>query len=190
LIRDRLSFPITCRIPFSSQSFSIEANPAFAGIPCYRLVTAIWFGSGAGWLYRITISSDFQPPSSMMMGIPVAATSVNGVPELVVHEETGMLSPPKNPEQLAANLAWLLDHPEAARQMGKNAQERALPLFGAEQMVAQIDELYERMLIMKEVGSPNLRLRLKSQAQKWKYPQGDSITIECESPSGDFHLCA
>jgi glycosyltransferase involved in cell wall biosynthesis len=101
---------------------------------------------------------------AMSMGIPVAATAVNGVPELVVHEETGLLSPPKNPEQLAANLAWLLDHPKAARQMGKSAQERVLPLFGAEQMVAQIEELYERLLIMKGVRSPNLRRRLKSQA--------------------------
>ncbi|MGH7452920.1 MAG: glycosyltransferase, partial [bacterium] len=77
-----------------------------------------------------------------------------------------------------------------ASQMGKSARERVLPLFSAEQMVAQIDELYERLLIMKGVRSPNLRLRLKSQAQNWKSPQGDSLTTGCESPSGDFHLCA
>ena len=83
---------------------------------------------------------------------------VNGVPELVVHEETGLLSPPQNSAQLAANLLWLLDHPGAVCQMSKNARERVLPLFGAEQMVAQIDELYERLLIMKGVRSPSFSM--------------------------------
>jgi glycosyltransferase involved in cell wall biosynthesis len=95
---------------------------------------------------------------AMSMGIPVAATSVNGVPELVVHEKTGLLSPPKNPERLAVNLTWLLDHPAAARQMGQSARERVLPWFGAEQMVTQIDELYERLLMTKGVRQPSLSM--------------------------------
>ncbi|MGH7493170.1 MAG: glycosyltransferase family 4 protein [bacterium] len=95
---------------------------------------------------------------AMSMGIPVAATSVNGVPELVVHGETGLLSPPQNPALLAENLTWLLDHPKVARQMAQSAQERVLPGFSVEQMNAQIDELYERLLMAKGVWSPRLSM--------------------------------
>ncbi len=86
---------------------------------------------------------------AMAMGLPVAATNVNGVPELVAHGKTGMLSPPREPIQLAANITWLLDHPSEAREMGARARERVLSAFGIEMMVAQIEELYERFLAEK-----------------------------------------
>jgi glycosyltransferase involved in cell wall biosynthesis len=45
---------------------------------------------------------------AMAMGVPVAATDVSGIPELVEHETTGLLCPPDDPEALAANLHRLL----------------------------------------------------------------------------------
>jgi glycosyltransferase involved in cell wall biosynthesis len=83
---------------------------------------------------------------AMLSGVPVAATAVNGIPELVKHQETGLLSPPQQPTQLAENILWLLAHPQEARRISQRARDRVAPTFGAQQMIAQIEALYERLL--------------------------------------------
>jgi glycosyltransferase involved in cell wall biosynthesis len=53
---------------------------------------------------------------AMACGVPVVATAVNSVPDVVVPGRTGLLVPPRRPEFLAAAIAHLLEHPvEAAR---------------------------------------------------------------------------
>lgn len=86
---------------------------------------------------------------AMIMAVPVAATAVNGIPELVLHQETGLLSPPGQPAGLGQNIAWLLEHPAEARAMSQRGQARVLPKFGAAQMVEQIEALYQRLLTEK-----------------------------------------
>jgi glycosyltransferase involved in cell wall biosynthesis len=83
---------------------------------------------------------------AMSVGLAVATTAVNGVPELVNHGETGLLSPPAEPAKLAANILRLINQPEEARRMARRGQERVLPNFGARQMVEQIEALYETLL--------------------------------------------
>jgi glycosyltransferase involved in cell wall biosynthesis len=87
---------------------------------------------------------------AMSVGLAVATTAVNGVPELVNHGETGLLSPPAEPAKLAANILRLINQPEEARRMARRGQERVLPNFGARQMVEQIEALYETLLTEKE----------------------------------------
>lgn len=86
---------------------------------------------------------------AMLMGVPVVATSVDGVPELVTHQETGLLSPPGDPARFAQNVLWQLEHPTEAAVMSIAAQERVAPTFGADKMVRQIELLYERLLAEK-----------------------------------------
>lgn len=86
---------------------------------------------------------------AMLMGIPVVATAVNGIPELVTHGETGLLAPPHAPDQLAANLLYLLNNPSEAKRMSEQAKARVAPQFGAEQMITQIADLYEGLLAAK-----------------------------------------
>jgi glycosyltransferase involved in cell wall biosynthesis len=86
---------------------------------------------------------------AMIMGVPVAATAVDGVPELVTQFQTGLLSSPGDYGRLAENIMWLLNNPVEARRMAKNAESRVVPAFGAEHMVRQIEALYERLLVEK-----------------------------------------
>jgi glycosyltransferase involved in cell wall biosynthesis len=90
---------------------------------------------------------------AMIMSRPVAVTSVGGVPELVVHEETGLLSSPRNPAELADNIIWLLDHPEKAKKLGERARQKVFSDFSAEKMVEQIENLYESSLFKKGLPS-------------------------------------
>ena len=71
-------------------------------------------------------------------GIPVVASAVSSLDEVVLPRETGLLVAPGDPAELAKALAWMLDRPEIAREMALNArnlvgsQERySLPRLGA-----------------------------------------------------------
>ncbi len=55
---------------------------------------------------------------AMASGLPVVASEIDGIPELVRHGETGFLVPPRDPERLADAITRLLDDPAMARRMG------------------------------------------------------------------------
>jgi glycosyltransferase involved in cell wall biosynthesis len=68
----------------------------------------------------------------MARGVPVVASDVGGLPDVVVDGETGRLVPPENPERLGAAISEMLSDEPARRRMGLAARERAERLFGIE----------------------------------------------------------
>jgi glycosyltransferase involved in cell wall biosynthesis len=69
---------------------------------------------------------------AMAAGLPVVATAVSGLPEAVVHGETGFLVEPDQPEALAAALERLLTDRALARRLGAAGQTRILDEFTLE----------------------------------------------------------
>ena len=61
---------------------------------------------------------------AMVCGIPVVATAVNAVGDVVVPGETGLLVPPGRPELMADAVGFLLDSPAAAARMAAAARAR------------------------------------------------------------------
>src|SRR5207302_3137309 len=59
---------------------------------------------------------------AMECGIPVVATAVNAVPEVVVPGRTGLLVPPASPALLGKAVGYLLDHPNEAMRMAQAAR--------------------------------------------------------------------
>ena len=55
---------------------------------------------------------------AMVAGLPVVATTVNAVPDIVVAGETGLLAPPGRPDVLARAIGYLLDNPATAARLG------------------------------------------------------------------------
>lgn len=83
---------------------------------------------------------------AMAAGRPVIATETGGIPEVVIHRETGLLVPPGNPEALADAIQWVLSHPEDAKALGARGRERAYKHFSIEAVVRQHEALYETCL--------------------------------------------
>lgn len=84
---------------------------------------------------------------ALASGRPVAATAVNGVPDLVIPGATGLLGPPGRPEELARSVLWLLDHPEEARRMGEQGRDSVRSsAFSPATMCGLLDEEYSRLL--------------------------------------------
>jgi glycosyltransferase involved in cell wall biosynthesis len=67
---------------------------------------------------------------AMMCGIPVVATAVNAVGDVVVPGETGLLVPPGHPVLMADAVRFFLDSPGAAARMAAAAQARLGKRFG------------------------------------------------------------
>jgi len=66
---------------------------------------------------------------AMDMGVPVVASAVSGIPEVVVDGETGWLVPPEDPEALGRALAEVLGDPGEARRRGEAGRRRVERLY-------------------------------------------------------------
>lgn len=83
---------------------------------------------------------------AMGYGIPVVASRVDGIPEMVEDGVTGCLVEPEDVDGFVAAVARLLQHPEQRRQMGAAGRERARRLFAPEAYRAAMLELYRPLL--------------------------------------------
>ena len=81
---------------------------------------------------------------AMAARLPVVATAVGGVAELVEADVTGILAPPGDAEALAGAMVDLAGDPERRRSMGERGRLRA-ERFDASVMVASYARLFERL---------------------------------------------
>jgi glycosyltransferase involved in cell wall biosynthesis len=82
-----------------------------------------------------------------LMARPLVATRVGGLPEVVVHQQTGLLVEREDVRGIADAVSFLLERPETAAQMGKAARLRAREVFSWDRCVDAYDTLYRRLFI-------------------------------------------
>jgi len=82
---------------------------------------------------------------AMLAGLPVVASDVGGVKELVRDGETGLLIPVLDEHLAAAAFARLLSAPVLAKAMGRYGRENAIASFSSRRMVQEYDTLYRRL---------------------------------------------
>ena len=83
---------------------------------------------------------------SMRSGLPVVATSVNGIPEEVEHSKTGLLVSRQDVKALADALQTLIKSPEIRQQMGKAGRQKFEQEFTVDRMIAETKAIYEQIL--------------------------------------------
>ena len=75
-------------------------------------------------------------------GVPVVATDVGGMNEIIIDRYTGLLVSAKNPEQLGLAIEKLVKDKSLREQIGKLAKAHARSFFGLKQMVKETETLY------------------------------------------------
>jgi glycosyltransferase involved in cell wall biosynthesis len=86
-------------------------------------------------------------------GLPIVATTVGGNHEVVVHEQTGYLVPPRDDEALAAAMMRLGELPDAHRRaLGERGREHIRSHYGLARVADRWEEVYRRVLARK--GAP------------------------------------
>ncbi|MHB2026454.1 MAG: glycosyltransferase [Elusimicrobiota bacterium] len=81
---------------------------------------------------------------AMACGVPVAATTAGGIPEITQNGKTGILSPPKNPEALAAAILRLMEDHALRKNLARCALEK-LPEFGISRAAKKTEAIYEEI---------------------------------------------
>jgi glycosyltransferase involved in cell wall biosynthesis len=83
---------------------------------------------------------------AMAAGVPVVASNVGGVPEIVVPGSTGALVPAGDAERLASVIAAMLADPATLERMRVAAQERAAREFSTAAWISRLDAVYASVL--------------------------------------------
>ena len=88
---------------------------------------------------------------AMACGVPVVATAVNSVPEIVVSGKTGLLARPGDPASLSRALAYALEHREEAARMAAAARVHVADRFRPEVLGQDLTEVYETVMRLDAV---------------------------------------
>lgn len=95
---------------------------------------------------------------AMSCGVPVVASAVGGIPELVHHGRTGLLARSEDPRSLAVQISEAIKDPDSARERSLRAREDITNHYSIECFASRYLELYDRILSLSREGHPT-RLR-------------------------------
>ena len=134
---------------------AMEALAGQLGCPC-RFVG--FQKNVADWLLASDIAvvpSHAEPLGNatleaMSYALPVLGCRVGGIPEMVVHEQTGLLVPPRSPDDLAGALARFITDAPLRRQLGQKGRERCGEIFSLAAHVRAALHEYSRVLPIRE----------------------------------------
>jgi L-malate glycosyltransferase len=99
---------------------------------------------------------------AMMQSIPVVATDAGGVPEIVLHGNTGLLYPVGDVDALVSSAAGLIQYPSLRQGMGYLGQERVRQHFTIQSTVSKVETIYASLT----EGRRNLEYRLEQSVKR------------------------
>jgi glycosyltransferase involved in cell wall biosynthesis len=76
---------------------------------------------------------------------PIVATNVGGLKEVILHGQTGLLVNNHDQNELTEKIFYLLENPEIAAEMGKNARKHVSQLFGFDRYINEYESLYSKL---------------------------------------------
>ena len=80
---------------------------------------------------------------AMAYGKPVIATNVGGIPMMIEEGVSGLLIEPKSTQAIVDAIKYMLDNPDAMKQMGRNAYRTVKEHFNIERTIKELCEIYE-----------------------------------------------
>jgi glycosyltransferase involved in cell wall biosynthesis len=83
---------------------------------------------------------------AMATSLPIVATAVGGIPELVEDGDNGLLVAPADPAALARAIERLADNPEESQRMGLRGRERMEEQFTLERKILETEQLCSVLL--------------------------------------------
>lgn len=83
----------------------------------------------------------------MGCGIPIVASDIGGIREVIQHGINGLLFPMGDAKELASKIIYLMKNPKAATEMGWKAREKALSHFSLIKNMQSYFHLYESLLV-------------------------------------------
>jgi glycosyltransferase involved in cell wall biosynthesis len=85
----------------------------------------------------------------MAAGLPVIATQINAIPEMVTHKETGFLIQPGDRGELARRIQYLMENPTLSREMGAKGRKVVEQKFNTQTHCQKIESIFREISTFK-----------------------------------------
>jgi len=79
---------------------------------------------------------------AMIAKVPIIASNIGGIPEMIIDKETGFLIKPKNSEEIKSKIEYILSNPEEIKRITEKAKQKAEQEFSFRQMVEKTKKIY------------------------------------------------
>ena len=83
---------------------------------------------------------------AMLSGVPVISSELSGIPELIIHEETGLLVAPDSEQELADTILMLMNSPALKNQMINHAVSKVKREFSLEHNANKLKDMFNRVI--------------------------------------------
>lgn len=87
-------------------------------------------------------------------GLPIVASRIGGIPDIIASAEMGILVPSEDPEALAGALLTMVRNPAAAKAMGEAVRRHVLAEFSAEALTQRTEQAYMELVSLPRNGRP------------------------------------
>ncbi|NQU83485.1 MAG: glycosyltransferase family 4 protein, partial [Parcubacteria group bacterium] len=83
---------------------------------------------------------------AMAAGLPIIATRVGGIPEIIDNDVSGILIQPQSPEAIKNSIINLLNSPSKRNALGEQARKKLIENYNINKMVEKTQHLYDTLL--------------------------------------------
>jgi glycosyltransferase involved in cell wall biosynthesis len=130
------------RVAFEAQAVALEigSNVVFTGVR--KDMPGVYRSFDIFLLPSLNEGLPMSLLEAMAAGVPVIATAVGGIPEVLNDRKTGLLVKPGDPGALSAAILLLLADPELRARLGQAAQHVVQQLYSAERMAKDYCAVY------------------------------------------------
>lgn len=158
---DRHDVPVRLRAvgPFETASYEVAVRQRVLQLGLAGRVE--WAGEVENVEAELTRMDLFVLPSlfgeglpmvlleAMAVGVPIVASRIAGIDEVIRDNEEGLLVPPGNPQGLAEAIRRILTPPGHAARLSANARKRYSGRYSDQAMAAGVAEVYRRILLAR-----------------------------------------
>lgn len=127
------------QLKYKVQSYGLEKRVHYLGVQ--ENVKELLAASSVLVLPSYSESHPLVILEAMAAGVPVIATNVGGIPEIISHEKNGLLIPLDDPNSLAREIARLLEDAEFRGQLIQNAKRTVREKFSLDKMARTIESV-------------------------------------------------
>lgn len=123
-----------------------SATCRLLGVVDQEKAPAIYRSADVFLLPSLVEATSIAGLEAMASALPVVASDVGGIPEIVEHDRTGLLSPPGDSNALARNIEVIASNPELRKEYGREGRRRVLAQFNWPRVADRFLEVYSEAL--------------------------------------------
>jgi glycosyltransferase involved in cell wall biosynthesis len=132
------------------RSAGVASRVKFAGSVPNHEMPAYYAAANLSVIPSLLEATSLTCLESMASKVPVVATDVGGLPELITHEKEGLLVPPRDTNGLVASILELLHDPDRRRVLGEEGRKKVVAEYSWGRIAQRTIAVYEQVL--REAG--------------------------------------